>query len=407
MIYVIDDNEAFGRYACVLLEAGAETEAKWYSSPIEGLQACLASPPQLVLLDLEMPNLRGEEVLRLLRSAPHTKTLPVIICSSMPEPLKRELELLQLGADRYLPKPPEDVVLVSAAREFLDLDSLSALEDHPADGTILADESRADANPAFENYEILEMIGGGAAGTVYRAREIGSGREVALKVLLRVVRESNIMLERFLREAEIMRTLDHPNVVRVQGAGNTDHSYYIAMELVEGKSLDKRLNIGNVSFAAAREIIRQLLDGVEYLHSQGVIHRDIKPHNIFCTFDGLIKIGDFGISHSKRFESELNLTQTGAIVGTPRYMAPEQLLGAEANELTDQYSVGRTILHLFEGPTPAVPPPALHDIRPDLPRRLSEAIARCMDTHPSRRFPDIAAARDDIMAACEETIGQA
>jgi serine/threonine-protein kinase len=208
-------------------------------------------------------------------------------------------------------------------------------------------------------------------------------------------------VERFIREGRIMERLQHPNIIRVYSSGRTAYTYYIAMEYVEGVTLASLIETEPPTWEQCVDIIRQLFDAVEYLHGEGILHRDLKPSNILLTREGKLKLGDFGISRDVKEMLNLHLTQDASLIGTPPYMAPEQLLGAEASELTDQYSLARTVVSMFEKGELHVPPKPLRELRPDLPRALSDALARCMHVYPSERFPSIAAAREAVLAACD------
>jgi serine/threonine-protein kinase len=225
-------------------------------------------------------------------------------------------------------------------------------------------------------------------------------RTVALKVLLRSLSGIKNAVERFIREGRIMERLQHPNIIRVYNSGRTAYTYFIAMEYVEGITLASMIETRPPSWEQCVSIIQQLFDAVEYLHGEGILHRDLKPSNILLTADGRVKLGDFGISRDVKEMLNLHLTQDASLIGTPPYMAPEQLLGAEASESTDQYSLARTIVSIFEKGELSVPPKPLHELRPDLPRALSDALARCMHVYPSERFPSIAAAHAAVISAC-------
>jgi CheY-like chemotaxis protein len=414
-VYLIEDDPDFAHYMTLLLRRQIGFEVRHFPDGFQGLQECLAHPPDLVILDMDLPTLRGDEVCRLLRSLPEYRGIPILICSAMPEAQKNEMRMLGLGADAYIEKPFDDQLLTRTLERLM-LGVLHTRIDEPAPRIEPAPSAVAaptadpisappphsvDAIPEkFAGYHLKEIIGAGGMGTVYRAIEPESGLVVALKVLLKSLSGIQNAVERFIREGRIMEKLQHPNTIRVFGSGRTAFTYYIAMEYVEGKTLASRIETENIPWPEIVSIIRQLFDAVAYLHSQGILHRDLKPSNILLTREGVLKLGDFGISRDVKEMLNMHLTQDASLIGTPPYMAPEQLLGAEASELTDQYSLGRTIVSIFEGGEMQVPPKPLHELRPDLPRELSDALARCMHVYPSERYKSVAQARDAVMAAC-------
>lgn len=410
-LYLIEDDPDFAHYMTLLLRRQIGFEVRHFADGFQGLQECLAHAPEIIVLDVDLPTLRGDEVCRLLRSMPEYRSIPIMICSAMPEAQKNEMRMLGLGADAYIEKPFDDQLftrtlerlMLGIQRTNVDLpaEQRGAQQAESLSATSSVATAQDDIPETFAGYQLQEIIGAGGMGTVYRATEPETDRVVALKVLLKSLSGIQNAVERFIREGRIMERLQHSNIIRVLGSGRTAFTYYIAMEYIEGTTLASQIENPDLPWTKIVGIIRQLFDAVTYLHSQGILHRDLKPSNILLTADGIVKLGDFGISRDVKEMLNMHLTQDASLIGTPPYMAPEQLLGAEASELTDQYSLARTIVSIFEHGTLQVPPKPVHELRPDLPRALSHALARCMHVFPSERFPTVADARDAVMQACE------
>lgn len=247
-------------------------------------------------------------------------------------------------------------------------------------------------------YEILDTIGSGGMGTVYRARHAESGQIVALKVMRADLADDPVFLRRFEREAAIARSLRSPNIVATLDAGVDDDTPWIAMELVDGEPLASYLRrAGPLPVEEALEITLQVTNGLEVAHEQGVIHRDISPQNILMTKTGVAKIADFGIARS---EASTTLTATAAFVGKPAYASPEMLLHGRTDIRGDIYSLGVVLFEmlagraLFVGPTPIAvmdmhvqqPPPTLAQLGVRVPEYVEDIIARCLEKDPERRY---------------------
>jgi serine/threonine-protein kinase len=234
-------------------------------------------------------------------------------------------------------------------------------------------------------YEIQDVLGKGAMGIVYKGYDRAIARSVAIKVIAKAsldAAEIQHVTERFRHEAQAVGRLVHPRIVQIYDYGEDDEIAYIVMELVNGKTLHEHLS-QEVSYEIREvgEIIRQVLDGIGYAHSEGVVHRDLKLSNILINSDGRIKISDFGIA---RIESS-NLTQVGDVLGTPYCMAPEQFLGQDVNALADLYSIGVIAYELltgikpFSGNAAAVMQQVLNK-RPADPSKLNSRLSSLMDT---------------------------
>src|SRR5260221_7618909 len=177
-------------------------------------------------------------------------------------------------------------------------------------------------------YEILELVGRGGMGVLYRARDHALERDVALKMMLVDFTLDPTAHERFLREAKAVARLQHRNVVTIHELGEADGAPYIVMEFLSGKDLETLLqNQTHLTPAEKLDIASQLCEGLGYAHEQGIVHRDIKPGNVRVLEDGTVKILDFGIA---KFALS-SVTQSGAIMGTPSYMAPEQVMGQQVD----------------------------------------------------------------------------
>ena len=258
-------------------------------------------------------------------------------------------------------------------------------------------------------YAVRERIGQGAMADVYRAYDPNIQRELAIKVLRGELRQNRDYARRFLREAKAAGALAHPNIVTIYDVGEIDGFPYIAMELLDGQTLDKAMRPG-VRFEPSQviEIGLQLAEALRYAHTQGVVHRDIKPSNINLSSDGRsVKLLDFGIARvaEAMAEGEAVKTQVGQVMGTPRYMSPEQALCGEVDGRSDLFSVGVILYELvtgkkaFAGASAATlalqitqgEPEPLAQAAADTPRGLQFIIGKLMSKRPDRRFADGAA----------------
>ncbi|HTO53329.1 MAG TPA: protein kinase [Myxococcota bacterium] len=255
-----------------------------------------------------------------------------------------------------------------------------------------------------KRYEIVRELGRGGMGVVYLARDSVLEREVAYKVLPEGLRGNVNALKNFLREAKAAAQLNHPNIVTVYDAGESEHGLYMAMELVEGTTLKEILRQrGAVSANAAVYILRQMAAALQYAHGRKVVHRDIKTANTMWTTEKHVKIMDFGLA--KLMEEVRNATTL--ISGTPFYMSPEQTLGRDVDHRTDLYSLGVTIFELTTGELPFqkgnVPyhhvhtaPPDPRSIKPEIPEGLSNLILRCLQKSPADRFQSAKEILDEL-----------
>jgi serine/threonine-protein kinase len=252
-------------------------------------------------------------------------------------------------------------------------------------------------------FQILEEIGSGAMGAVYRAREQSLERLVAVKVLFPHLLADETILRRFYNEAKIVAALRHPGIVNIITVRNVDDLHFFVMDHVNGASLRQVLRArGPLSIPMVKEIAYQAGSALAYAHrhGDGVIHRDVKPGNIMLDREGRALVMDFGLS--KGVGANKGMTARGAAVGTPEYMSPEQSLGRELTPASDQYSLGVVVYTLLTGRPPfqggafAVliahtndEPPSLRELRPDCPDDLARVVERMMAKEPTDRWPDI------------------
>ena len=253
-------------------------------------------------------------------------------------------------------------------------------------------------------YEVLELIGRGGTADTYRALDKILEREVAIKVL---IDRSDDVNKRFLREAQAMAKLNHPCIVSVFDVGEESGISFIVMELVRGKTL-RDLEGGSISYRQALTYLIDILEALDYAHTQGTIHRDIKPSNIMTVEDGKhVKVMDFGLA--RRTSDMTQTTRTGQIVGTIGYLAPERFLSKPADIRSDLYSVGIVMYEIFTGTVPfrndkddlvatifshvhdAPTPP--HEINRNIPEPLERVIMRAIDKDPGKRYQN---ARDFV-----------
>ena len=239
-------------------------------------------------------------------------------------------------------------------------------------------------------FDLDRRLGAGGMGIVYRAREIALDRLVAIKVL-RPELATAVARERFLRESRLLARLQHPNIVPVHRAGESDGLSYYVMDFIDGPTLADRMSDGPLPEVQVLRLARDLVEALAAAHAVGIFHRDVKPHNIFF-IDHRALLGDFGIAVDATSDS-LELTEDGALVGTRAYMAPEQLRGEPATERSDQYSAAAV---LFEAATgrrwQALDAPADANWR-GVPRPMVPLLRRGLAVDPARRWSSMRAAR--------------
>jgi serine/threonine protein kinase/Tfp pilus assembly protein PilF len=260
------------------------------------------------------------------------------------------------------------------------------------------------------DYELLEEIGRGGQGVVFRARQKSLNRTVALKVISLGQWASEEHLKRFRREAEAAASLDHPNIVPIYEVGERDGSCYFSMRFVEGGQLDEVVGRKPISIRQAAELIAKMARTVHYAHEHGIVHRDIKPGNILLDVEGEPHLTDFGLA--RLVETESAMTRTMEVLGTPSYMAPEQAVGnnAQFTSATDVYGLGAVLYQLLTNHPPFVGGTAfdtiklLLDSEPQQPRswnrkidrELSTICLKCLEKDPKRRYPSALALAEDL-----------
>ncbi|GGM96996.1 serine/threonine protein kinase [Thermus composti] len=255
-----------------------------------------------------------------------------------------------------------------------------------------------------QRYELLEKVGVGGMATVYKAKDKKTGRLVALKIPQERFLGDPRFVRRFHREAEVLSRMDHPNIVKVYEHGQVDGVHFIAMEFLEGEGLDRLIEERRLNLHQAAAILARVADALKHIHAQGIVHRDIKPGNIMVLKGALrekgvdprgVRLMDFGIAAGKVLT---RLTITGARIGTPVYMSPEQAKGQKLDHRSDIYSLGivlyealtgqppftggyETVIHqqIFQVPTPP------KQLRPEIPQGLSDLVLKMLEKDPAKR----------------------
>jgi tetratricopeptide (TPR) repeat protein len=300
---------------------------------------------------------------------------------------------------------------IAAHPELAELLSMLWADDAPAAGA-----SASEAATTFGPFRLVREIGRGGMGVVFEAHQLSLGRRVALKVLGAGAATTTMQLARFRREALTLARLDHPNVVRVVDVGTTDGKHWLAMDLVEGRSLADHLDVlrgaGKDHGAEVRRLVEgiaQIAAALQHAHEAGVLHRDVKPSNILVHRDGRMLLSDFGLAHD---DAAPSVTQAGTLVGTPNYMAPEQVVAARIGPAPDVFSLGATLYECvtlqrpFQGPSTEVvlrailshDPPDPRRLRRGLPADLAAIVLKAIEKDPARRYQTAGAMAADLRA---------
>jgi hypothetical protein len=260
------------------------------------------------------------------------------------------------------------------------------------------------------NYHILEEVGRGGMATVFRAKDLDSNQEVAIKILSPYVAQEPKFKARFEQEISVLLNLQHPNIVPVLDYGEIGDYSYIVMPFLTAGTLSQRLTQGPLPLKAAADVVHQISQALDYAHARGVVHRDLKPSNIMISDDGHALLTDFGFARVA--DNSLSLTGS-ALIGTPAYMSPEQCRGEEATPLSDQYALGVILYQMatgalpYEAETPMgvvimhatepIPPPRKVD--PDLPEDIEIVILKTLEKNPKNRYPSLIAFNEALQFA--------
>src|SRR4051795_11958887 len=269
-----------------------------------------------------------------------------------------------------------------------------------------------------DRYELEELVGTGGMSSVFRAHDRMLDRKVALKVLHEQYTEDEEYVERFRREARSVAQLSHPNIVTVIDRGEADGRQFIVFEYVDGENLKGVVNSGGaLPVETAVTLAHQIARALAFAHEHGLVHRDVKPQNVLLNGDGSAKVTDFGIARS--LDVQHGMTQTGTVLGTSDYIAPEQAQGQRVDEHTDIYSLGVVLYELLTNEVPypgenfvAIamrhinePPPSVRDKRPDVSPRLDAAIQRAMAKRAEDRYQSMAEFCRELEANLAEAQG--
>jgi serine/threonine-protein kinase len=268
-----------------------------------------------------------------------------------------------------------------------------------------------------DRYELEQLVGSGGMSNVFRAHDRLLERTVALKILHEQYTRDEDYVERFRREARSVAQLAHPNIVTVIDRGEQDGRQYIVFEYVDGQNLKEMTRTGPLDVEYAIRLALQVAHALSFAHARGLVHRDVKPQNVLLNEDGQAKVTDFGIARSLDVHG---VTQTGTVLGTSDYIAPEQARGQKVDPKTDIYSLGVVLYELLTGEVPfegdnfvAVamrhvnePPPSVLERRPDIPLRVDLAIQRAMAKDPADRYESMDGFCAELEACLHELDGQ-
>lgn len=260
-------------------------------------------------------------------------------------------------------------------------------------------------------YQVLSELGRGGMGIIYQAYDKQLKEQVAIKLLSPLLSTDPEALERLKREVSLARRVTHPNVIRIHDISEVNGLHYVSMEYFGGVNLKEHLKrSGSLSLLNAYQILSQMCGGLEAAHAQGVVHRDLKSQNVMVGPSGQIKIIDFGLARSVHLEG---MTATGLIMGTPEYMAPEQVAGKHVDERADIYALGIILFELLTGRVPFTgdsaiavgfkqlkdPPPSPRSINPQIPEEVERIILKALEKDPIQRYRTVDEMRREFESA--------
>lgn len=369
----------------------------------KGFQLALQEKLDLVILDVSLPSLNGFEVCRRLRDK-GVMTPVIMLSGEKKEELDKAMGL-DIGADDYLLKPFGTKELLARINAVLRRSEHKVEETgkyYTRTETLEIPVVSLPRGSTFAGrYEIVEELGRGGMGKVYRANDKKIGEEVALKLLSPSIASDKNMIERFRNELKFARKIAQRNVCRMFDLNEEEGMPFITMEYVPGDDLKSLLKkTGTLTIEKAVSIAKQVCQGLAEAHRLGVVHRDLKPQNIMIDSEGNARIMDFGISRSVKMKG---ITEAGTVFGTPEYMSPEQVEAIEVDQRSDIYSLGVILFEMVTGQVPFTGesaitvalkhktdiPPEPAKLNPQIPDGLNRVILKCMKKERKTRYQDI------------------
>ena len=371
---------------------------------IEAIKILLDDPADLVVTDYHMPRMDGIELLRTIKGHPRRRQIPVIVISGMRDSLRRELQVLRLAPDAYFDKPFDGRLVVAKAKELLARAQMPGGSFGPSSG----DEVQA-REREFAGFRILDIIGSGGMATVYKALQVSVDRVIALKVLSPDLLKYKDQRDRFHREAKILATLTHPNIVHLIDFQSSEHFDFLVMEYIEGPSLYDVMAGPWPEAKLYASIVRQIHAALSYLHSQGVVHRDIKPTNILMDRQRQMRLSDFGIALATNLPYEWQ-QEANLLLGTPQFLPPElrgKPAGDSPNPVVDLYALGVTFYQMFTRYLPDEKWVMPSQINPVIDSEVDKIIMRTLDANPQQRPKTITEFCEPLVDALEQCANQA
>lgn len=383
-------------------------EVSVFHDGAKGLAAIEKDPPDIALLDVNLPSLSGFDIAESVRANAALKAMPILMLTAQSD-LDSRLRGLA-SADDYLNKPFDPEELEARVAALLRRSNFSAV---PA-----AKPVTELVGETIRHYKVLEEIGQGSMAIVYKALDSKLDRTVALKFFTRKLKSSD-KEGRFIREAQAASRLEHPNICTVYTVDETVHGdIFMVMPNLEGETLENAMHRGPLKVSQAFNIAVQTGRGLARAHHEGIIHRDVKPANIFLEKSGTVKMLDFGVAKWRVEDMEQsNLTQPGTLIGTLNYMAPEQVMGKGIDQRVDIWALGVVFYEMLTGEKPfkgalnlvatiraitSDKPVPIRELRPKVPAKLEACIMKALQKDPSKRYASMDAFLKDLSSLTQK-----
>lgn len=418
-ILIVDDEEDVVTFLTTVLEEEG-FKVRGATGALEALLQLQKEKPQVILLDLMMPKVTGEELCRIIKNDPNLFDIRIIMLSARTD-VESKVKCFNSGADEYLVKPIETRELVARMKSFFRL--LGGIRPVSRSGELKAsatvdiypEASGPRIRPQYGNYRVESLVGSGGMGNVFKGYDSLLDRPVALKVLSRALSNSPRFVERFRQEAKILASTEHPGIAAIYAFGEEQGDHYFAMQWCPGGSvMDLLQKKQRIELLTVIDIALQCVDALSAAFNKGIVHRDVKPSNLMFDQNQRIKIVDFGLAKAERLAS--SISQASELFGTPDYMAPEQAQFGVVDHRADIYSLGTTLYLMLYGKLPydartpiemvvkhaSEPFPEYNSMDGAVPREAYEIIERMTRKSPEARYQDYPSCRRDLIRLRDE-----